>query len=202
MANVISKMYPTMVSPMGGKAMWMKVNSTIDEYEGKKRYTVQVVFDDKTTEAKFKKVCDDLLAQAKAEPEFKDKKWRAGNDRCGYKEMDDGSLQFSFQTGAFYKDKDTGEEVQKFIPVLDARTRKKIANDVKFGNGTELRIAFSPMAYWMTRESNGLNLYMNKIVIDKLIEYGNTDDFSEFGIEMASEADNFNEFAEEEDIPV
>ena len=44
MANIISKSFNAGVSPKG-KAMWAKINSRIDEYEGKKKYSIDVIFD-------------------------------------------------------------------------------------------------------------------------------------------------------------
>jgi len=197
MAKVISKILAGSVSPRGGKVMWCKINSRIDEYEGKRKYTANIVFDDKNIEAKFKKWCDDTFAAAKELPEFADKKWRAGNDRCGYDELDDGTISFKFQTTAFYTDKNTGEEVQRFIPMVNTQTKCKVPHNVQIANGSEMRIAFTPSVYWMTKESNGMNLYIEKVAVDKLIEYGGSDDFSEFGIEL-------DDFAteDEEDIPV
>lgn len=189
------------VSPAGGTAMYVKVNARIDEYEGKKKYSLNVIFKDKKKEAAFKKVCDDYLVQAKGLAEFDGKQWRKANDRCGYTENEDGTLSFHFQTQAFYTDKETGEEHQRFIPVLNAATKKKLANDVMIGNGSEVRVAFTPTAYWMTKESNGVNLYLSKMVVDKLIEFGGNDnDFSDFGIEMASDADDFADM--DEDCPI
>lgn len=190
----------TQVTPMGGTAMYVKVNSRVDEYEGKKKYSLNIIFKDKGKEAAFKKVCDDFLIKAKGLADFEGKQWRKGNDRCGYTENEDGTLSFRFQTQAFYTDKETGEEKQRFIPVLNAATKKKLANDVMIGNGSEVRVSFTPTAYWMTKESNGVNLYLNKMVVDKLIEYGGNDDFSDFGIEVASEANEFSDM--DEDCPI
>lgn len=200
MANVITKRFESAITPVGGKAMYAKLNSRIDEYEGKRRYTVDLVFDDKETEARMKKYCDDTLQKAKESDEFKDRKWRTGDDlRCGYSEFKDGKLHFRFQTGAFFTNRDTGEEERKYIPIVDVKKKKKVPHDVSIGNGSELRISFQPMAYWMTKDSNGLNLYINKIAVDNLIEFGNSDDFSEFGIEMDEE--NNDVFADEE-VPI
>jgi hypothetical protein len=197
MAKVLMKSLTKSVSPKGGKAMWCKINSRVDEYEGKKKYTVSVVFDDKKTEAAFKKYCDDTFAEAKELPEFADKRWRAGNDRCGYDEKDDGTIEFKFQTQAYTTDKNTGEEIKRHVPIVNTQTRKTIPDTVSIGNGSEIRVAFTPSVYWMTKESNGMNLYINKVAVDKLIEYGGGNDFSEFGIEL-------DDFAadDEEDIPV
>lgn len=191
-----------MVSPAGGIAHWVKVNTRYDEFEGKRKYKIAVSFDGET-EAKFKAVCDKLLEAAENAPEFQGKKWSA-DATTGYKEQEDGTLYFMFQTTAFYNDKTTGEEVQKVIPCLNAATRKIIDKDIAIGDGSEVRISFSPGAYWSSAKSNGLNLYLNKIVVDKLVEYNGGNNFDEFGITVADDADDFADMnnIENEEIPV
>lgn len=185
-----------MVSPMGGKALWVKVNARINEYEGKKKYSLSLTFD-KKTEKEFKKKIDEVFAESKNLKEFEGKQWRKDGDRCGYKEMEDGTLEFTFQTSAFITDKETGEEVRRYVPILNAATKTKLGNDVVIANGSEMRVSFFPTTYWMTKESNGMNLYINKIVVDKLIEFGGSDnDFSDFGI---TEVDEFSDM--DEDVP-
>ena len=198
MAKIIKKSFDNKVTPKG-LAKWVKVNSRYDEYEGKKKYSVTLRFPNKDDEARMKKFCDDTLAAAKKLAEFEGRTWRSGDDlRNGYSVAQDGSLEFKFQTGAFYTDRETGEKMQKFIPVFNVATQSKLPHDVNIGDGSELRISFMPMAYWMTKDSNGLNMYINKIVVDKLIEYGNSDDFSEFGIEMPVREPGLDE----EDVPI
>lgn len=198
MAKIIKKSFDNKVTPKG-LAKWVKVNSRYDEYEGKKKYTVTLRFPNKDDEARMKKFCDDTLAEAKKLSEFEGRTWRSGDDlRNGYTVNEDGSLDFKFQTAAFYTDKDTGELVQKFIPVFNVATQSKLPHDVSIGDNSELRIAFMPMAYWMTKDSNGVNLYINKIVVDKLVEFGGSDDFSEFGIEMPVREPGLDE----EDVPI
>ena len=204
MANTIIKNLTdkTLVTPKG-VAKWVKVNTRIDDYEGKKKYKITLTFPDKTLEAAMKKTCDDLLAKAKTLSDFDGKKWRATNDRCGYTENDDGVLEFTFGTMAFYKDKDTGADIQKFIPCLNMATKKKLGNDVAIGDGSEVRVSFNAGAYWSSKDSNGVSLYLNKIVVDKLVEFSGGDDFSEFGVEVASDADEFKDMtAADEDVPI
>ena len=197
---VISKKFDTAITPAGGKAMFAKINSRVDEYEGKRRYVVDLVFDDKDAEARMKKFCDDTLAKAKEADEFKDKKWRTGDDLRGgyYLYEKDGKLHFKFQSGAYFKDKETGEDVRRYIPMINTKTKKKVGHDVSLGNGSEIRISFTPMAYWMTKDANGVNLYINKIAVDNLIEYNGSDDFSEFGIDSIEDDDTFSD----EEVPI
>lgn len=201
MANIISKSFNAGVSPKG-KAMWAKINSRIDEYEGKKKYSIDVIFD-KDGEQKMLKVINDALDEAKNSPEYSGKVWRNDTDRLSYHPETDkdgnetGSLVFHFQTKAFMTDRETGEEVQKIIPVFSNEEKRKLNKDESIGNGSMVRIKFTPSAYWMNKSSNGINLYLSKIVVDKWVKFGGgDDDFSEFGIGTD------DAFLSEDDIPI
>lgn len=201
MANIISKSFNAGVSPKG-KAMWAKINSRIDEYEGKKKYSIDVIFD-KDGEQKMLKVINDALDEAKNSPEYSGKVWRNDTDRLSYHPETDkdgnetGSLVFHFQTKAFMTDRETGEEVQKIIPVFSNEEKRKLNKDESIGNGSMVRIKFTPSAYWMNKSSNGINLYLSKIVVDKWVKFGGgDDDFSEFGIGTD------DAFLSDEDIPI
>lgn len=191
MATIKRKSFDKVITPTGGKAKWCKINSQVDEYEGKRRYTVTVTFEDKAKEKKLKDFLDDLIAKAKEDSEFAGcKKWRSENDRCGYTTSDEGEVQFRFQTGAFVIDRDTGEEKRVYVPVLNAKTKEMVSHDTKIGNGSEIRIQFTPTVYWLNATSNGINLYISRIVVDNLIEYQGESDFSDFGIEVAKDMDD------------
>lgn len=201
MANIISKSFNAGVSPKG-KAMWAKINSRIDEYEGKKKYSIDVIFD-KDGEQKMLKVVNDALDEAKNSPEYSGKVWRNDTDRLSYHPETDkdgnetGSLVFHFQTKAFMTDRETGEEVQKIIPVFSNEEKRKLNKDESIGNGSMVRVKFTPSAYWMNKSSNGINLYLSKIVVDKWVKFGGgDDDFSEFGIGTD------DAFLSDEDIPI
>ena len=201
MANIISKSFNAGVSPKG-KAMWAKINSRIDEYEGKKKYSIDVIFD-KDGEQKMLKVVNDALDEAKNSPEYSGKVWRNDTDRLSYHSETDkdgnetGSLVFHFQTKAFMTDRETGEEVQKIIPVFSNEEKRKLNKDESIGNGSMVRVKFTPSAYWMNKSSNGINLYLSKIVVDKWVKFGGgDDDFSEFGIGTD------DAFLSDEDIPI
>lgn len=201
MANIISKSFNAGVSPKG-KAMWAKINSRIDEYEGKKKYSIDVIFD-KDGEQKMLKVVNDALDEAKNSPEYSGKVWRNDTDRLSYHPETDkdgnetGSLVFHFQTKAFMTDRETGEEVQKIIPVFSNEEKRKLNKDESIGNGSMVRVKFTPSAYWMNKSSNGINLYLSKIVVDKWVKFGGgDDDFSEFGIGTD------DAFLSDEDVPI
>lgn len=209
MAKVIKKVMSekSLVSPKG-YALWVKVGKRVDEYEGKKKLVVNMYFDD-ATEAKMKKLCDKFLSDAKKSEEFKGKNWRPSNDRCGYEIRNikvDGEEQekalFKFWTGATVTDPDTGDVRKKVVPIYSVERKKKInPYEVEIGNGSEIRVAFRPEAYWTSRDSNGVSLYLNKMVVDKLVEYNGDSSFDEFGIKMdEDENEGFNS-VEDEDIP-
>lgn len=204
MAKVIKKAMSekAVVSPKG-YALWCKVGKRLDEYEGKRKIVVNMYFDD-DTEKKMKKLCDKYLADAKESDEFKDKKWRSGNDRCGYEIRDikiDGKevekVLFKFWTNATTTDED-GNTKKKVLPIYSAEQKKTInPYDVEIGNGSEIRVSFRPEAYWTSRDSNGVSLYLNKMVVDKLVQY-ESGGFDEFGIDTKD--DGFDE--DDEDMPI
>ena len=184
-----------------GTAHWVKVNTRYDEFEGKRKYKLALSFD-KENEAKMKKICDDLLEAAKANDKFDGKKWSA-DATTGYKEQEDGKLYFFFQTNAFYTDRQTGEEVQKVIPVVDTVRRVQLDKDVAIGDGSIVRVLYQPSAYHASARANGINLYIVKLAVDKLIEYkGGAADFSEFGVELEQKdvAGDFD--VTDEEVPI
>ena len=205
MAKVIKKSMSekAVVSPKG-YALWCKVGKRIDEYEGKKKLVVNMYFDDET-EKKMKKLCDKYLADAKESDEFKDKKWRPSNDRCGYEirnikvnGKDVEKALFKFWTNAMSEDED-GNMKKKVLPIYSAE-KKMVINpyETEIGNGSEIRVSFRPEAYWTSRDSNGIALYLNKMVVDKLVVFDSTDSFDEFGIDTKN--DGFDE--DDEDMPI
>ena len=209
MAKVIKKVMSekSLVSPKG-YALWVKVGKRVDEYEGKKKLVVNMYFDD-ATEAKMKKLCDKFLSDAKKSEEFKGKNWRPSNDRCGYEirnikvngEEQEKAL-FKFWTGATVTDPDTDEVRKKVVPIYSVERKKKInPYEVDIGNGSEIRVAFRPEAYWTSRDSNGVSLYLNKMVVDKLVEYGGDNSFDEFGISVDEDENEGFDSDEDEEVP-
>lgn len=201
MANIINKSYSPLVTPKG-TAHWCKVNSAIDEYEGKRKYTVDLTFD-KADEKKMVDAINKVYEEAKNSPEYAGKAWRDDTERLSYHPEVDrdgnetGKLIFHFQTRAFMTDRETGEEVQKIVPVFSVEETRKLGKDDAIGNGSIIRVKFTPSSYWMNKSSNGINLYISKIVVDKWVKFGGGDnDFSEFGIGTD------DSFLSDDDIPI
>ncbi len=185
-----------------GRAQWVKVNTRYDEFEGKRKYKVTLKYPNKEDEAKMKAICDKLLAEAKANPKFEGKKW-SGDCTTGYKEDENGDLLFTFQTNAFFIDRKTGEERQKYIQVGDSHTKKMLGNNVAIGDGSIVRVMFTPGAYWSSARANGINLYMTMIAVDNLVEYKAKADFSAFGFEIEDEESPMDAFdGSDEEIPI
>ncbi len=187
---------------LAGRAKWVKVNTRYDEFEGKCKYKLTMEFENKDDEAKMKGICDNLLEKAKANPKFEGKKWSA-DCTTGYKEDENGNLLFTFQTNAFYIDKKTGEKKQKYIQVGDSHTKKMLGKNVSIGDGSIVRVMFTPGAYWSSARANGINLYMTMIAVDKLVEYKAKADFSAFGFDIEDEASPMDAFdGSDEEIPI
>lgn len=194
-----------MVSPCG-TAYWAKVNSEIDDNNGKLTYQIALHFEPET-EAKMKKLCDDLLAKAKGMKEFEGKTWMREPYMPYYTDKKNGQLMFKFRTSAFYKKRSTGEEVQKYIPVFvaigDTQTCKKLGRDKSIGNGSEATVQFMPGAFWSAANSNGLNFYLNEVMVKKLVEYNGADgDPSGFGYTLVDDDAEPMSAAYDEEVPI
>lgn len=202
--NVNKMMSDKLVASPQGTAYWSKVNTVVDDNNGKLNFQISVEFD-ADTEAKMKKYCNGLIEKAKAMPEFDGKKWR-NEPYMPYHTSDDGQTLFKFKTAAFVKDRTTGEDVKKVIPVVDVKKNKRLDVKTAIGNGSKVRIAFKPGVYWSTASSNGLNLYLESIAVDDLVKYGSGDDFSVFGITLDEESEEsdgiVNAIDDDEEVPI
>lgn len=168
------------LTPMA-KALYSKVNTVVDEYEGKKKYEIHAIMD-KETAAPLMKQCAEWMKAVESDPAVKGKKWNppAYTDyNIGYKVLDDGNVDFRFRTAAFYKDKNSGETFQKYVSLFD-KYGKSMGKDVSIGNGSDIVVRFAVGGYYMNAVNHGLNLYLTGIMVDKLIEGGNGEDASGF----------------------
>ena len=189
----------SLVTP-SGKVKWVKVNTRFDEMN--KKYTITVEFENKDDEARMKAFCDNMLAEAKTHPKYEGKTWSA-DATTGYKEGEDGSLLFTFKTNAFFPDKETHEVKQRYIDIADSHTKKMLGHNVALASGSIVRIMFKPGAYWSSTRINGINLYLEKIAVDKLVEFKSNSDFSAFGFEIEDEENPMGAFdASDEEIPI
>ena len=161
-----------------GKALYPKLRAP-DKFNeaAEPRYKISVQFDHEGT-----KYMQDLiqkeLEKAKGSDNFKGKKW-SKNPFLGYSENDQGEVTFNFYTKAEVVSKKTKEIFKKPpIPVFDA---KLVPFNGVFGNGSTVRVDFSPTAYHTSSTVCGVALYLNAVQLLELVEYGSGKNASDFG---------------------
>lgn len=170
-----------MVTPVG-KALFSKVNSTFDEYKGKRKYMISLELDP----ASEKKLMADITAiyeDAQKSPEYKGKEWRA-RPRLGWKtNKETKKTVFTFWTYAFDKD-----EKQKTVSVFTKFGQA--INDKVIGNGSDIQVSFTPAVYYESEDGNGVSLYLNQILVHNLIEFGGSggSDFEFEAFELPDES--------------
>jgi len=158
------------VTPVGD-ALWAKVNTVIDEYDNGHKYVMNMTFPEQADEDMMKAKFDKYLADAKALPENKGKKWRPLDDAqiCYKVDEKTGKTYFTFKTNALRKI--DGKDVQTYVSVWDG-FKNRIANDVAIGNGSKIQVRFSPAWRYKNKDGNGLSMFMTGIVVRDLIEFG------------------------------
>lgn len=150
-----------------GEAQWSKVNTCVDVYEGKEvGYTINVYFDEATT-GKLKKQFLDVLKAAQESGEYinaKTKKplvWR-DTPRIPVKTDDDGKEFVVFKTK--HTRMVDGEEVRKYVPVFDSYGAP-MDNTVAIGNGSIVKINYTPAEYHLSADNNGCKAFLNAIQV-------------------------------------
>lgn len=165
-----------------GIAQWPKLK-TPDSYNGNIiGYTIQV----KPSDAEFKRVKKELqsiLDASKNDKEFEGKGWLP-EPNLGILEDKEGNFLFKFKKVHEFKDKKTGDIVKTSVPIYD-----KYGNPVDYdiGNGSEVVVAFSPRAYHMNKNNNGLSLRLDAVQVIELKTRAMGADF--FGFETSEGGD-------------
>jgi hypothetical protein len=183
---LMAKQYENCVSAKG-IAKYFKVNTAVDVYkvEGQPDqelgYLAPVYFDEATTKAMVADV-NARLEAAKTElineKTGKPKKWLE-TPFVPYATDDDGEIYFKFKTSHLKKDAD-GNDIRKYVPVFDTKN-KPLGNDVAIGNGSIVKIAYSPNAYHVNANVNGLKFFLNAIQVIDLVEFGGGSNGGSFG---------------------
>ena len=190
MANTINvTLLKKQITPIG-ESRFAKIGKRVDEYEGKRRYVINVTFGKGSpAEKKMKAACDKAFELAKADDAFKGKKW---NPMCqkGYEELEDGTLSFRFRTNAEFTDYNTGEKITKKIPLFDKHGNKYNSAEIEIGNGSKVQVSYDVGAYYSSSTVHGINLYLHGVMIHDLVEY-NGDDCG-FTFEEPSAEEVFN----------
>jgi hypothetical protein len=161
-------------------AYFFKVNTVYDELEGNRRYVAQGYFENKADEDAMKAKLDKYIADAKALPENKGKKWRSADDpRIGYVFNEKlGKTLFTFRTNAFRKTDDG--ETQTYVAVFDTYGRP-YPRTTAIGNGSKVQVRFDPAWYYKSKDGNGLSMFLTGICVRELMEFGdNSGDGFEF----------------------
>lgn len=187
-----------------GTAMWAKVNTQVDVYEGKETgYTINVYFDEVTT-AKLKKQALDIIEAAKESGEYVNKKtgkplqWREPA-RTPIK-TDDNDKEY-----VVFKTKHTkvvdGEEVKKMVPLFDAYGKPMDA-ETAIGNGSIVKINYTPTEYHLSSDNNGVKFFLNAIQVIDLKTFSGGADGSSFGFGVEATNEYFgDDLGNPEDFP-
>lgn len=163
------KQYQQMFTEVG-EAKYCHLKSP-EKYEGEPtdKCSIQVAFSEAYTD-KLAGIIKQVYAEAQASEEFKGKKWRS-DPRLSIREDADGNVVgFKFVTKYEVKDKDSGALVKRVIPIVDAGGKVRIDN-VSLGNGSKVRIKFSLVPYWKSKDNNGVGLWFDAIQVVELVEF-------------------------------
>lgn len=188
-----------LVTP-AGEALYPYLDRS-EEYKGKPTGKFSITH--KMTEENTNKLITKLeavLEKVKESSEFKGKKW-SKTPKMGTKETKDGDIVFKFKTNCEIETKDG--KVKRTVPIFDAKG--KPMKDVKLGNGSTVKIAFSAVPYHEDKDDNGFRVYLEAIQVLELVEYGggNAASFGfddEDGYEF-EEDDDEDRFPDDEDAP-
>ena len=146
-----------------GKAYWAKIR-TPETYNGKPvGFSMQVLMPDENL-AKMKAYFED-----KCKEEFAGKKM-LGDITMPIKTTDDGLEMVKVKTKHVYKDKATGVEKPKVIPVYN-EYGELIPEDVLIGNGSDVEVVVNPKLYYESTKKWGVRLYLQCLMVTNLVKY-------------------------------
>lgn len=177
---------PTYVTPVGEmKFGWItRPREANPEFNKGPEYTITLRFDPKVTEnAKLRNFIEGEVAKSKAEAiekaetgkeakEIKDKYQLSGPIKV---EVDDdgnetGFILFNASQPAVFKDKKTGEEKDRNMPIYDAK--KNLLANSKAGSGSKVKAAFTLSPYAVKGSKLvGVKAYLQGVQIIELVEY-------------------------------
>ena len=164
-----------------GTAMWAKVNTQVDEYEGKETgYTINVYFDDAYTK-ELEKTFAKMIKEAQSGKDYlkkngDPKEWRPV-PRVPVKKDDDGNKYVVFKTRHI-----DSEGNRKYVKIFD-KANKDLGTDITIGNGSKVVINFSPSIYYLTSENNGIKCYLNAIQVKDLKTFSGGDSGESYGFD-------------------
>jgi len=162
----------TMVTPKG-TAMWAYLDKP-EEFNGTVvGYTITLV-PSKADADKLISQLEEVLEDAKQNDErFKGKKW-AAEPLMGYKEDAEGNIVFKFKQKVSYVDK-KGQTHKLGVRIFDAVGNPIDPKKTIIGNGSIIRVAFTPTPFNVNKSVNGLSLKLQAVQVLKLEEYKKQD---------------------------
>ena len=157
-----------MVTPKG-TAMWAYLDKP-EEFNGTVvGYTITLV-PSKEDADKLINQLEEVLEDAKQNDErFKGRKW-AAEPMMGYKEDAEGNIVFKFKQKVSYVDK-KGQTHKLGVRVFDAVGNPIDPKKIIIGNGSIIRVAFTPTPFNVNKSVNGLSLKLQAVQVLKLEEY-------------------------------
>lgn len=173
-----------------GTAMWAYLDKP-EEFNGSiVGYTITLV-PSKADADKLISQLEDVLEDAKQNDErFKGKKW-AAEPMMGYKEDADGNIVFKFKQKMSYVDK-KGQTHKLGVRVFDAVGNPIDPTKIIIGNGSIIRVAFTPTPFNVNKSVNGLSLKLQAVQVLKLEEYKKHDSTKMDSFGFSKVANGFN----------
>lgn len=165
--NTNTNVNRNMVTPKG-TAMWAYLDKP-EEFNGTVvGYTITLV-PSKEDADKLISQLEEVLEEAKQDERFKGRKW-AAEPMMGYKEDADGNTVFKFKQKVSYVDK-KGQTHKLGVRIFDAVGNPIDPKKTIIGNGSIIRVAFTPTPFNVNKSVNGLSLKLQAVQVLKLEEY-------------------------------
>ena len=193
MANTSHKKVKTVTTAVG-KVYFPRL-FVPGEFEGQSTgFTVDVVFEP-DEEKRLIKLAEETLQEGKNDPQFKGKKWTRPFLPNTKTEKDDevfkGATKFRFKKNDTYRDKSTGETKLSHPPAVFDMKGNPVTIDPNIGNGSLVRVAFKPQAYYASPTVHGVRFYMEAVQLVEVKPYDR--DALGYGFELNPDADtSFN----------
>lgn len=165
--NTNTNVNRNMVTPKG-TAMWAYLDKP-EEFNGSiVGYTITFV-PSKEDADKLISQLEEVLEEAKQDERFKGRKW-AAEPMMGYKEDAEGNIVFKFKQKVSYVDK-KGQTHKLGVRIFDAVGNPIDPKKTIIGNGSIIRVAFTPTPFNVNKSVNGLSLKLQAVQVLKLEEY-------------------------------
>jgi hypothetical protein len=180
--ETMNEKHERLLTPIG-EARWAHVQEPKQPFEGKgeAKYQIDVVFDPADTE--WKQWGREITARVKASPgKHNPIKWDVKVDGKGAK-VKTGKLMATFKTGA------------RFKPPLFDKFGRPLADGTLIGNGSRVRINYTPAPY--EGFGGGITLYLNAVQVVDLVAYAKS--AKDFGFDVTEAPPGEEQFFPDEE---